>query len=206
MKLVKLVIALGIVFALGGVFGINLGNSSGLQAVVPQLAAVAQPQLANVAQPQAVNESAPTQVGMVGVLQAIGSQSLSLQTQEGMQLLTVNGLAANANGASALDQLKVGDKLAVWTQKMNGQLVVTKIVVVPQSPQRIHYVGRISGIQGDKLQVVGQQGETTTFRVDSTLQKLPDAARAPQVGDQVTVVAKPDPLGSGWLAVAVVKQ
>ena len=27
---------------------------------------------------------------------------------------------------------------------------------------------------------------------------------APQVGDTVTVVAKPDPLGDGWLAVAIV--
>jgi hypothetical protein len=83
---------------------------------------------------------------------------------------------------------------------------VTKIVVVPQSPQRIHYVGLIANVSGDKVAVVGQQGETTTFRVDSTLQSLPDAARKPQVGDTVTVVAKPDPLGDGWLAVAVVKQ
>lgn len=198
MQVLKLVIALGIVFALGGVFGISIGNSSGLQAVVPQLAAVAQP--------QAAHEAAPAQVGMVGVLQALGSESLSLQTKEGMQVLTVNNLPGNANGAPALDQLKVGDKLAVWTQIVNGRPVVTKIVVVPQSPQRVHYVGLISGIHGDKLEVTGQQGETTTFRVDSTLQKLPDATRAPQVGDQVTVVAKPDPLGTGWLAVAVVKQ
>ena len=64
--------------------------------------------------------------------------------------------------APALSQLKVGDKVAVWTQKLNGQTVVTKIVVVPQSPQRTHYVGLISAVNGDKLDVVGQQGETTT--------------------------------------------
>jgi len=106
----------------------------------------------------------------------------------------------------ALGQLNVGDKVAVWTQKLNGQSVVTKIVVVPQSPQRTHYVGLISAVNGDKLDVVGQQGETTTFRIDQTLQSLPEANRKPQIGDQVTVVAKPDPLGDGWLAVAVVKQ
>jgi hypothetical protein len=53
---------------------------------------------------------------------------------------------------------------------------------------------------------VGQQGETTPFRFDATLQKMPDAARAPQVGDTVTVVARPDPLSDGWLAIAIVKQ
>ena len=67
-------------------------------------------------------------------------------------------------------------------------------------------VGSVHGLSGDKIDVVGQQGETTTFRIDQTLQNLPDANRKPQVGDTVTVVAKPDPLGSGWLAVAIVKQ
>ncbi len=136
---------------------------------------------------------------MVGGLQAIGSQSLSLETKEGLNLLTING-------ATAMEQLKVGDKVAVWVQKLHGQNVVTKIVVVPQSPQRIHYVGLIGSIGSNKIDVVGQQGETTSFRVDQALQTLPDANRKPQVGDQVTVVAKPDPLGDGWLAVAIVKQ
>jgi hypothetical protein len=102
--------------------------------------------------------------------------------------------------------LRAGDKVAVWTQNIQGHNVVTKIVVIPQSPTRIHYVGLIGTMNGDKIDVVGQQGETTTFRVDQTLQSLPDASRKPQVGDQVTVVAKPDPLGDGWLAVAIVKQ
>jgi hypothetical protein len=96
--------------------------------------------------------------------------------------------------------------VAVWTQNIQGHNVVTKIVVIPQSPTRIHYVGVIRNLSGDKIDVVGQQGETTTFRVDQTLQSLPDANRKPQAGDTVTVVAKPDPLGGGWLAVAVVKQ
>ncbi len=74
---------------------------SGLQADVPQQAAVAQPHRAAAA-PQ---EAAPAQVGLVGVLQAIGSQSLSVQTTEGMQLLTVNG-AALGNGSSAINQLQ----------------------------------------------------------------------------------------------------
>jgi hypothetical protein len=190
MKLLKLIVVVAVVFVLGGVLGLRL-SGSGLQATVPQIAAVAQP--------PAANESAALPVGMVGVLQAVGTQSLSVQTTEGMQLLTIGN-------APALSQLKVGDKVAVWTQKLNGQSVVTKIVVVPQSPQRTHYVGLISAVNGDKLDVVGQQGETTTFRVDQTLQALPDANHKPQIGDQVTVVAKPDPLGDGWLAVAVVKQ
>jgi hypothetical protein len=190
MKLVKMVVVVAVVFVLGGVLGVRL-NGSGLQATVPQLAAVAQP--------PAANEAAAAPVGMVGVLQAIGTQSLSVQTTEGMQLLTVSN-------TPALSQLNVGDKVAVWVQKLNGQNVVTKIVVVPQSPQRTHYVGLISAVKGDKLDVVGQQGETTTFRLDQTLQSLPDANHKPQVGDQVTVVAKPDPLGDGWLAVAIVKQ
>jgi hypothetical protein len=198
MKLVKMLIVVALVFVLGGVLGIRLGGS-GLQADVPQQAAVAQPQAA----PQ---EAAPAQKGLVGVLQAIGSQSLSVQTTEGMQLLTVNGKADLGNGSSAIDRLKAGDKVAVWTQNIEGHNVVTKIVVIPQSPSRIHYVGLIGNLNGDKIDVVGQQGETTTFRIDQTLQNLPDANRKPQVGDQVTVVAKPDPLGDGWLAVAVVKQ
>jgi hypothetical protein len=170
---------------------VRLGGS-GLQADVPQQSAVAQPV-------SALDEAAAAPVGMVGVLQAIGTQSLSLETKEGLNLLTING-------AAAIDQLKVGDKAAVWVQKINGQNVVTKIVVVPQSPQRIHYVGLVGNVSGDQLDVVGQQGETTTFRVDQALQTLPDANRKPQVGDQVTVVGKPDPLGDGWLAVAIVKQ
>ncbi len=202
MKLAKLALVVVAVVVLGGVLGMRLGGS-GLQADVPQLAAVAQPP---VAQPQAAQPAVPARVGLVGVLQAVGSQSLSVQTKEGLTLLTVNNTAGLENGSSALDQLKVGDKIAVWAQNVNGQTVVTKIVVVPQSPQRIHYVGLIANMSGDKLNVVGQQGETTTFRFDGTLQSLPDAARKPQVGDTVTVVARPDPLGDGWLAVAVVKQ
>jgi hypothetical protein len=197
MKLVKMLIVVGLVLVLGGVLGVRLGGS-GLQADVPQQAAVAQPQAA----PQ---EAAPAPVGLVGVLQAIGSQSLSVQTTEGMRLLTVNA-AELGHSSSALDQLKTGDKVAVWTQNIQGHNVVTKIVVVPQSPTRIHYVGLIGTLNGDKIEVVGQQGETTTFRVDQTLQNLPDAKRQPQVGDQVTIVAKPDPLSDGWLAVAIVKQ
>ncbi len=190
MKLVKMVVIVAVVFVLGGVLGVRL-SGSGLQATVPQMAAVAQP--------SAANEAAALPVGMVGVLQAVGTQSLSVQTTEGMQLLTVGN-------TPALSQLNVGDKVAVWTQNLNGQNVVSKIVVVPQSPQRTHYVGLISAVNGDKLDVVGQQGETTTFRIDQTLQSLPEANRKPQIGDQVTVVAKPDPLGDGWLAVAIVKQ
>jgi hypothetical protein len=142
---------------------------------------------------------------MVGVLQAIGSQSLSVQTKEGMQLLTVNGTDLG-NSSAAISQLKAGDKVAVWSQTLHGQSVVTKIVVIPQTPTRTHYVGLIGSVNGDKIEVVGQQGEITAFRVDQTLQNLPDAQRQPQVGDTVTVVAKPDPLGDGWLAVAIVKQ
>lgn len=209
MKLVMMLVVVALVFVLGGVLGIRLAGS-GLQADAPQQAAVAQPQAAPqqgvAAQPPAApQEAAPVQTGLVGVLQAIGSQSLSVQTTEGMQLLTVNG-AALGNGSSAINQLKAGDKVAVWTQNIQGHNVVTKIVVVPQSPTRVHYVGLIGAIKGDKIDVVGQQGETTTFRVDQTLQNLPDANRKPQVGDTVTVVAKADPLGAGWLAVAIVKQ
>ena len=201
MKLVKMFIVVALVFVVGGVLGIRLAGS-GLQADPPQRAAVAQPQAAPQAAPQ---ESAPVQTGLVGVLQAIGSESLSVQTTEGMQLLTVNG-AALGDGSSAINQLKAGDKIAVWTQNIQGHNVVTKIVVVPQSPTRIHYVGLVSSLNGDKIDVVGQQGETTSFRVDQTLQSLPDAKHKPQVGDKVTVVAKADPLGNGWLAVAIVKQ
>jgi len=205
MKLIKMFVVVALVFVLGGVLGIRLGGS-GLQADAPQQVAIAQPQSAPQNASQAApQEAAPTSVGLVGVLQAIGSQSLSVQTTEGMQLLTVNATALGS-GSSAVNQLKTGDKVAVWTQNIQGHNVVTKIVVIPQSPTRIHYVGLIGTINGDKIAVVGQQGETTTFRVDQTLQSLPDANRKPQVGDQVTVVAKPDPLGDGWLAVAVVKQ
>ena len=197
MKLVKMLVVVALVFVLGGVLGIRLAGF-GLQADAPQQAAVAQPQAA----PQ---EAAPAQAGLVGVLQAIGSQSLSVQTTEGMRLLTVNG-AGLGNDSSAINQLKAGDKVAVWSQNIQGHNVVTKIVVIPQSPTRVHYVGLIGSLNGDKIDVVGQQGETTTFRVDQTLQNMPDASRKPQVGDMVTVVAKPDPLGDGWLAVAIVKQ
>lgn len=207
MKLVKWIIAVGIVFALGGVFGVGIGNSSGWQAIVPQLAAMAQPvQSGAETSIEAAPNAAPIQVGVVGVLQAVGSQSLSVETKEGMQLLTVDGAAGSELGLSAIDQLKVGDKVAVWAQKANGQVIASKIVVVPQKPERMHYVGLIAAASADRLEVIGQQGETTSFRLDERVQRLPDASYAPQVGDRVTVVAKPDPRGEGWLAVAVVKQ
>jgi hypothetical protein len=215
MKLVMMLVVVALVFVLGGVLGVRL-SGSGLQADVPQQAAVAQPMVA--AGPAAVAQSAnvapaeveaaapaPAPVGLVGVLQAIGTQSLSVQTTEGMQLLTVNA-SDLGNASSPISQLKAGDKVAVWTQTLHGQSVVTKIVVIPQSPTRTHYVGLIANVNGDRLDVVGQQGETTSFRVDQTLQNLPDAQHQPQVGDQVTVVARPDPLSEGWLAVAIVKQ
>jgi hypothetical protein len=211
MKLVKWIIALGIVFAVGGVFGIGIGNSSGWQAVVPQRAAIAQPVQSGAeksieAAPAAAPPAAPVQVGVVGVLQAVGSQSLSVETNDGLQLLTIDGKAGAEQGLSAIDQLKVGDKVAVWAQKVNGQVVASKIVVVPQKPERMHYVGLVMKVSVDRLEVIGQQGETTSFRLDEMVQRLPDAGYAPQAGDTVTVVAKPDPRGEGWLAVAVVKQ
>jgi hypothetical protein len=212
MKLVKLIIAVGIVFALGGVFGVSIGNSSGLQGIVPQLAALAQPAAPSApvtapeAAPDAAPNAAPVQVGVVGVLQAVGSQSLSVETNDGMQLITIDGNAGSEQGLSAIDQLKAGDKVAVWAQKVNGQVIASKIVVVPQTPERIHYVGLIVTASADRLDVIGQQGETTSFRLDEMVQRLPEAGYAPQVGDTVTVVAKPDPRGEGWLAVAVVKQ
>ena len=204
MKLVKLVIAFGVVLAMGGVLGYGMGNGSGAQVVVPQNAAVAQP----VDSQPASNEAAPVEsrVGVVGVLQAVGSRSISVQTREGMTLMSIDGLAGIETGSSAIDQLRVGDKVAVWAQNVGGQTIVRKIVVVPQSPERMHYVGLIANASTDRIDVVGQQGETTSFRVDAALQKLPDASYAPQVGDTVTIVAKPDPLGDGWLAVAIVKQ
>lgn len=207
MKLVKWIIAVGIVFAAGGVFGISIGDSSGLQANVPQRAAMAQPvQLGAEKSMAAAPNVAPVQMGVVGVLQAVGSQSLSVETTDGMQLLTIDGAAGSEQGLSAIDQLKAGDKVAVWAQKVNGQVIASKIVVVPQKPERIHYVGLIATASAAKLEVVGQQGETTSFRLDEMVQHLPDASYAPHVGDTVTVVAKPDPRGEGWLAVAVVKQ
>ncbi|MBI5563453.1 MAG: hypothetical protein HY870_01065 [Chloroflexi bacterium] len=209
MKLIKLIVALGIVFALGGVLGVSIGNSSGVQGIVPQVAALAQP-VAPVTGPDAAQNAAPNaapvQVGVVGVLQAVGSQSLSVETNDGMQLLTIDGTTGAEQGLSAIDQLKVGDKVAVWAQKVNGQVIASKIVVVPQTPERIHYVGLIAKASADKLDVVGQQGEITSFRVDEMTQRLPAADYAPHVGDTVTVVAKPDPRGEGWLAVAVAKQ
>jgi hypothetical protein len=207
MKLIKLIIAVGIVFVLGGVFGISIGNSSGLQAIVPQRAAIAQPVQSGAEKSiEAAPHAAPVQMGVVGVLQAVGSQSLSVETNDGLQLLTVDGAAGSELGLSAIDQLKVGDKVAVWAQKVNGQIIASKIVVVPQQPERMHYVGLIVNVSAGQLDVVGQQGETTSFRLDELVQRLPDASYAPQVGDTVTVVAKPDPRGEGWLAVAVVKQ
>jgi len=207
MKLVKLMVALGSVFALGGVFGLSIGNSSGWQAVVPQFAAKAESaNSASESAPGAVPEAAPARVGVVGQLQAVGSQSLAVQTDNGLQLLTIDGKAGADQGLSAIDQLQVGDKVAVWAQQVNGQTIVTKVVVVPEKPERMHYVGLIANVHGDQIDVVGQQGETTTFRVDELVQVLPDASRAPQVGDTVTVVAKPDSRGDGWLAVAIVRQ
>ncbi len=207
MKLVKLMVALGIVFALGGVFGLSIGNSSGWQAVAPQFAAKAESaNSAPESAPAVAPEVAPVRVGVVGQLQAVGSQSLAVQTDSGLQLLTIDGQAGADQGLSAIDQLKVGDRVAVWAQQVNGQTIVTKVVVVPPKPERMHYVGLIANISGDRIDVVGQQGETTTFRVDEMMQVLPDASRRPQVGDTVTVVAKPDPRGDGWLAVALVRQ
>ena len=200
-KLLVMLIAVAIVVLVGSmVLGVGFNNKTS-QAIAPQNAANAQ---ANV---KTQSELANTdRVGVVGVLQAIGSGSLSLQTREGLQLLTINGTAGIDSGSSAIDKLKAGDKVAVWAQKINGQVVVTKIVVVPQSPERTHYVGLIANVTADHFDVVGQQGETTSFRFDSALQKLPDAAYSPKVGDTVTLVAKADPLGSGWYAVAIVKQ
>jgi len=135
--------------------------------------------------------------GFVGVLQAVGTTGMTLETKEGMQILTVDG-------RSAVGLLKPGDKVAVWAQKVGGQMVVTKIVVIPEKPSRVHYTGLVVEIGADRFDIVGLQGETTTFRFDTTLQNLP-AEYQLAVGDKVTVVAKPDPLGTGWLAVAVVK-
>ncbi|HET7090949.1 MAG TPA: hypothetical protein VFL17_20145 [Anaerolineae bacterium] len=195
MKLYSFAIVVVAALAVGGLLGFSLGNGSEATGV-------------NVAQPDAVAPSsaveAPVQVpveapvGAVGVLQAVSAEGLSLETREGLQFMTITGPAAG------IEQLKVGDKVAVWAQKVNGQLAVKQIAVVPETPQRMHYLGLVANSSADRIELVGQQGETTSFRIDAATQRMPDASRAPQVGDTVTVVAKPDPLGDGWLAVAIV--
>ncbi len=208
MKIYSFAIAVIVALALGGLLGFGLGKGRGGPAALPEI---------NLSEPAAGEESsavqvapaagsaagvvaapAETRVGAVGVLQAISSEGLSLQTREGIQLLSLTG------PASGIDQLKVGDKVAVWAQPVDGRLVVRQVVVVPENPQRMHYLGLVANVAADRIDVVGQQGETTSFRTDGALQLMPDPSRAPQVGDTVTVVAKPDPLGDGWLAVAVV--
>lgn len=183
MKVYSFAIVVVLALALGGVFGFSLGNTE---------AGAAQPLAADAA---SAPEAADVRVGTVGVLQSITGSGIQLETREGLQFLTING------PATGLDQLKVGDKLAVWAQPVGDQLIVRQIVVVPETPQRMHYLGLVANASADRIDVVGQQGETTSFRIDAATQNLPGAA---QVGDTVTVVAKPDPLGDGWLAVAVV--
>jgi len=195
MKLYSFAIVVVAALAVGGLLGFSLGNGSEATGV-------------NVAQPAAIAPSsaveAPAQapveapVGAVGVLQAISAEGLSLETREGLQFMTITGPAAG------IEQLKVGDKVAVWAQKVNGQLAVKQIAVVPETPQRMHYLGLVANASADRVDLVGQQGETTSFRIDAATQRMPDASRTPQIGDTVTVVAKPDPLGDGWLAVAIV--
>jgi hypothetical protein len=207
MKIYSFAIAVIAALALGSLFGFKLGNDQDTPAAAPQVS-VSQPAIVSQASsveaaPAAVDPAsvapAPVEapVGAIGVLQSINSDSLTVQTREGLQLLTFTGPAS-------IDQLKVGDKVAVWAQSVDGRMVVRQIVVVPESPQRMHYLGLVSNVTPDQIDVVGQQGETTSFRLDATLQLMPDASRKPQVGDTVTVVAKADPLGDGWLAVAVV--
>jgi hypothetical protein len=185
MKVYSLAIVAVVALALGGVFGFSLGSGD---------------LTADSSQPAAgeASSAAESRVGAVGVLQAISREGLSLQTRDGIQFMTITGPAAG------IDQLKVGDKVAVWAQTVNGQLAVRQIVVVPETPQRMHYLGLVANVAADRIDVVGKQGETTSFRADAASQWMPDASRAPQVGDTVTVVAKPDPLGDGWLAIAVV--
>ncbi len=188
MKLYSFAIVVVAALAVGGLLGFSLGNGSEATGV-------------NVVQPAAVAPApAPVEapVGAVGVLQAISAEGLSLETREGLQFMTITGPAAG------IEQLKVGDKVAVWAQKVNGQLAVKQIAVVPETPQRMHYLGLVANASADRVDLVGQQGETTSFRIDAATQHMPDASRAPQIGDTVTVVAKPDPLGDGWLAVAIV--
>lgn len=184
MKLFNFVIVVAAALAVGGLMGFTLGDQPTAPASAPQAV---------------VDAPAPAEarVGMVGVLQAVGSDALSVQTHEGMQILSIG----NTPG---IEQLKPGDKVAVWAQQIDGRIVVRQINVIPESPQRVHYLGLVTNVAPDRIEVAGQQGETTSFRVDSTVQWLPEASRAPQIGDTVTVVGKPDPLGDGWLAVAVV--
>jgi len=191
MKLFNFVIVVMAALAVGGLMGFTLGG----QPLTP----VGAPQSAPIAQPAVDDAAAPVEakVGLVGVLQAVGADALSVQTREGMQILAIG----NSTG---IEQLRLGDKVAVWAQSVNGRIVVRQISVIPQSPERVHYLGLVAGFAPDHIDVVGQQGETTSFRMDSTVQWMPDAARAPHIGDTVTVVGKPDPLGDGWLAVAVV--
>ena len=198
MKLLNFVVVVVAALAVGGLFGFTLGDESGAPAAVSNQVGAAQSSAAE------ASSAVESRVGLVGVLQTVGSDSLSLQTREGMLLMSINGLAGIENGSSAVDRLQPGDKVAVWAQNVNGQIVARQIVVVPQSPQRMHYLGLVANVAPDRIDVVGQQGETTSFRIDSTLQRMPDASRAPQIGDTVTVVAKPDPLDDGWLAIAVV--
>jgi hypothetical protein len=205
MKLIGFAVILVAALAVGGLFGFNLDGSARVEGAPVQAAANVPADVAAADAPSLkVEAPVSNMVGMVGVLQNVAADQLMLETNEGMAFVAIDALAGLENGAAAIDALKVGDKLALWTQNVDGQLVVRKVVVVPQTPERMHYLGLVTSVAPDRVDVVGQQGETTSFRTDATVQWMPDVSRAPQIGDTVTVVAKPDPLGDGWLAVAIV--
>lgn len=209
MKLIGFGVILVAALAVGGLFGFNMSGAR-VEAPVQAAANVSADLAVDVAAADVpslkVEAPANSMVGMVGVLQNVAADQLMLETKEGMAFVAIDALAGLENGTAAIEALNVGDKLAVWTQNVDGQLVVRKVVVVPQTPERMHYLGLVTSVAPDRIEVVGQQGETTPFRTDTTVQWMPESSHAPQVGDTITVVAKPDPLGDGWLAVAIVQR
>jgi len=194
MKLVKMLIVVALVFVMGG-GARHSARRSGLQADVRSRRGRAQP-------PAAPQKRLPRRWALVGVLQAIGSQSLSVQTTEGMRLLLPSTAPIWASGSSAI--ISCGPAISGGVDAdYPGHNVVTKVVVI-HKPDPHSICGLDWQFERRKDRQCGQQGETTTSGSTNAV-RIADASRQPQVAIRLPSLQGPIRWVMAGLAVAIVE-
>ncbi|MCH7734454.1 MAG: hypothetical protein IH961_04480 [Chloroflexi bacterium] len=135
--------------------------------------------------------------GLFGTVVAIGSDSMTLGTDDGVVILKV---AANtsfkvAGDEGALSDIKEGDRIATTVLKTAGDnLVAENLLVRPRSgAQTRHIVGVVLEAAEDRLTLVDRSGKIITL-------DFPAGQELPAVGEAVTVVARKDELTNRLIA------
>jgi RNase P/RNase MRP subunit p29 len=146
--------------------------------------------------------------GIFGSVSAKGSNTLTVQTQQGEVVVTVTSetkfhVPTKRNATFA--DVVVNDRVAVNGTPTASGLTAKQVAVAPGKPAIRHRVGEVTAFSpGASITIKDAQGGTETFVVTAqTIIRNPKGSGI-AVGDKVTIVSRRDPSTDTFTAAAIV--